>query len=168
MAILVGLLVILVSIAGVILVFIQLPGGWVIVAAALLGRLLQPEMISWLAVGAAVGLAAVGELVEFLAGSHGAKRAGGGRPAAIGALAGSLLGAIAGTMVVPLLGTLLGAIMGAGVGAVIGERGISRSNWRKSTEVAGGAAMGRLISTFAKTGLAALAALALAADIIFL
>lgn len=168
MAAVVGILAILVAIAGVVLVVLQLPGGWVIVAAALLARLLEPEMVAWLAVGATFGLAVVGELVEFLAGSHGAKKAGGGRAAAIGAMVGSLLGAVAGTLVVPFLGTLLGAIMGAGVGAVVGERGITGSSWKKSAQVAGGAAMARWIATIVKVSLAAAAALVLFADIAFL
>lgn len=101
------------------LVFFYLPGNWLIVittgALAWWQRDAQP--ISFWTVGVMAFLALIGEVIEFMAGMGGAKKAGAGWLASIAAIAGALLGAIAGTFMIPIpfAGTLLGACLGAGL-----------------------------------------------------
>jgi len=69
-------------------------------------------------------IAAIAELIEFLAGSAGAKKAGGSRRAAWGALIGGLLGAIVLSVPVPIIGTTIGLCIGVFAGALIGEMSV--------------------------------------------
>src|SRR4051812_40031342 len=61
-------------------------------------------------------LASVAEIVEFFAGTTGAKRAGASRRAMIGAVVGALIGGFLFTIPVPILGTIFGVCFGAFVG----------------------------------------------------
>ena len=63
-------------------------------------------------------------MIELLAGSAGAKKAGGSRRAAWGALIGGLLGAILLTVPVPVIGTTIGLCIGVFVGALLGEMSV--------------------------------------------
>ena len=112
---------------GWILTLVGLPGNWVIVAAAALYAWIIPHTwrldVGWRWVIAVALLAAIGELLESLAGAFGTQRAGGSRRAALGALIGSMIGGISGAFValpVPLVGPLVGAILFGGVGAALG------------------------------------------------
>ncbi len=103
------------------LVFFGLPGNWLIVISTCLFAWWRAEdgVFSIYTLLAITALAVLGELVEFLAGAGGAKRAGAGWRGSIGALIGAATGAVIGTVLIPipLLGTLIGACAGAGLGA---------------------------------------------------
>ena len=159
MTIVAFLILFLASIAGTVLTLLTLPGVWITLIVAVFVQLLwgDPQVFSWWTLGAALGLALLGELIEFLASAVGASRAGGGRSGSVGSIIGSLLGAVLGSIFlpVPLVGTIVGAVLGAGIGAIIAERGISERPWGQSYRIGQGAAVGRLISVVVKGGIAA-------------
>lgn len=144
---------------------IMLPGNWFAVALLAVYAAWGPEggraEIGWGLVAVAFGLAAAGELVEFLAGAVGASRAGASRRSTLFALIGSMLGATAGLVVgipVPVLGPVLAAILfgglGAAAGAMFGEysRGRQiRENWA----IGQAAFWGRTFGTLGKTSIGA-------------
>lgn len=143
------------------LTVIGLPGTWLIVATAVIVTLATrsaPDpgvtpMFSMATLVTVTALAALGELLEFLAGMVGSQRAGGTRRGALGAIGGAILGGIAGTILIPLplLGSLLGACVGAAAGAIVLElRGGMR--WRPALRTGVGAGIGRLGGTAAKLG----------------
>lgn len=146
---------------GVLLTAATLPGIWIALVAALLAQWWQPGMFSWWTLGACVGLAVLGEVVEFAASAAGAAKAGGSRRAAGWSVVGALVGAIVGTPIFPIVGTVLGAAVGAGLAAALAERGVDGRSWGQSARVGGGAAAGRLVATVAKTGVAAAVAVVL-------
>lgn len=109
-----------------------LPGNWLVVALAAGFAWLFPHEqgrgIGWTVVAVSVGLAALGEVVEFVAGAAGAAKQGASRRAVLLALVGAMAGSILGVLVgapVPVLGSfimaLLGGAGGAFAGAYLGE-----------------------------------------------
>lgn len=140
-------------------VLIGLPGTWLMVAATALIAWLrrasvdgEPMITVWV-LAAMIGLALVGELIEFLAGVIGSKQFGGTNRSAVGALVGTLLGGILGTFLlpVPLFGSLLGACLGAAAGA-IGVEVHDRRPFREALRSGTGAGFGRLAGSLAKFG----------------
>ncbi|MCC6425009.1 MAG: DUF456 domain-containing protein [Phycisphaerales bacterium] len=145
-------ILILISLTGWILNLFLLPGLWLMVAAA--------AGYAWITSGWYLGikslvfllvLAVLAELGEFVAGSAGAKKAGGTRRAMAGAIVGALVGGIlfTGLVPIPILGTLVGVCLGAFLGAGIIELSIRRELWH-STRVGLGAAQGRLVGILIK------------------
>jgi uncharacterized protein YqgC (DUF456 family) len=146
--------VVLISLAGVLLTVMTLPGAWIALAAAVGCQFWQPGMFSWWTIGAAAGLAALGEILEVIASAMGASKAGASKKGAMGAVVGSIVGAIAGSFVVPILGTIVGAVVGAGLGALVMERGVEGKTWSASAKAGSGAAVGRFAATVMKTVIA--------------
>lgn len=149
----------------VVLVVVQLPGTWVmlLVAGAIefLDRLYLPQgdrqTFGWWVLIAALVLAVIGEIVEFIAGVGGAKRGG----ATSRGMWGALIGGVAGIFVftplfffVPLFGTFLGAVLGTFVGAVIGELTVEQATVRGTMRPAVWATIGRVLGTTTKVGIA--------------
>jgi uncharacterized protein YqgC (DUF456 family) len=137
-----------------------MPGNWLMVAVvALYGVLVpgdSPASLGWKTVVTLGVLAALGEILELVAGAAGTARLGGTRRGAAMALAGSVVGSILGMFVglpVPVVGSLLAAVLfaalGATVGAIIGEIRAGQTfaqGWR----IAQGAFWGRLTGTLGK------------------
>lgn len=103
------------------LVVLRLPGIWLMLAVTGLfawwrwdDAILSGPVLICVAV-----LAVLSEILEFVAGTMGAKRAGGTARGALGALLGGILGGLLGTAVIamPIIGSVIGACAGAGVGA---------------------------------------------------
>ena len=134
------------------LVLVGLPGTWLIVAScALVDWWVDAELFSAPVLIAAVGLAALGELVELVAGSAGARKAGGGRRGAWGALGGGIVGAILGTFFIPV--PLFGSLIGAGIGAFAAASFLEHDGGQDmatSLRIGRGAAWGQFLGTFAK------------------
>lgn len=157
-----GTVVILAALAGIGLTFITLPGIWIAVAIALICTLITPDLLGPWSLGAAVGIAILAEVAEFLASAAGTRGAGGSRAGAMGSIIGSLIGLVVGTAVLaflPVLGSIIGAVIGAGIGAVVAERGVSGRTWASSWRSGQGAMAGRALSIVVK-GLFAVAAAA--------
>lgn len=157
-----------------VLVAIGLPGNWLMVAAAALvawltwqrGAPWGEQMFHPAVLVVGLGLAMLGELLEFLAGAGGSRVAGGSKAGMWGALIGGIVGGIIATFAipVPILGSILGACLGAFAGALVFELG-GGQKLGFSIRSGGGAAAGRLLGTLAKlaVGLALWAALTVAA-----
>jgi len=162
-----GTLLVLLNAIWLALVMVGVPGNWLMVlsAALLSWRLEAPDggMFSLWTLGGVLALAAAGEVLEFLAGAVGSRRAGGSAWAAGAALLGGIFGGIAGTFLlpIPLLGSLIGACGGACAGSLLVElsrgRGVDRA-----LRTGLGAAGGRLLGTLGKLAVGSLIWLILA------
>jgi len=151
-----------VLVLGWLLNLLSLPGNWLNVAATIVYALLIPPSgrlgIGWFVIAVILGLAILGEVIEFVAGAAGAKKAGGSRRSAwlalAGGLAGALVGVFAGVLIpIPIIGSMIGALLFAGLGslggAVLGETWAGRDSdhsWR----VGKAAFWGRLLGTLGK------------------
>lgn len=135
------------------LVPFALPGNWLIVITTSLFAWWRAEdgVFSLYTLVAITFMALAAELVEFLAGMGGARKAGAGFSGSLGAIIGALTGAVLGTFLIPipLFGTLLGACIGATLGAsgfeLLGGRTI-----RESFHLGFGAGLGQFLGTTIK------------------
>src|SRR4051812_37786406 len=155
-------ILLLVCLGGIFITLMGLPGLWVMVAAGLIyGWYTGFQYVGvWTLVSLGV-IAGVAELIEFLAGSAGAKKAGGSRSAAWGALIGGLLGALLLTIPVPIIGTTIGLCIGVFAGALIGEMSV-RDDAAHSIRVGFAATKARIYAIIIKL-LFSIAMLAIAA-----
>lgn len=104
------------------LVYLGLGGNFVLVLLALAHAVVTGfSPIGWPLLAVLLGIALLGELVEFLLGTFYVVRKGAGGGAAVGGFVGGLVGAIAGQMVLPVIGAVLGSFAGGFAGAVLGE-----------------------------------------------
>jgi uncharacterized protein YqgC (DUF456 family) len=149
------------GLTGLVMIVLALPGIWLMVLAAGLCWWWQPEIITSKAVITLVVIGIVSEAIDIIASAAGAKKFGGSKRGALGAVVGTMLGALFGTFFIPIpvLGTILGGILGAGAGALMVERSIVQMSWTDSMKSGSGAAIGRTISIFIKIGLAIFAGL---------
>ncbi len=164
-----AVVVIVASILGVGLTLITLPGTWFMLLVALVCKVWQDDLLSWTVLGIALGLAVLGEVLEFLSSAAGAKSAGGSKSGALGSVVGALVGALAGTVVlpIPIVGTIIGAVAGAGLGAAFAERGIAKRTWSESYKSGQGAAIGRAASIVIKGAIAGLMAVMFCVDAVW-
>jgi len=141
-----------------------LPGPWIMLGMALLMELLDRyylplddrQTFPWWLLIACVAFGVLGEILEFIAGALGAKRAGSTSRGVWGALIGGLVGAVLGlALPLPLVGSLIGAFLGTFAGAVAGELSHSGSELRNTFKPAAGATLGRILGTLAKLPIAA-------------
>ena len=138
--------------AGLFLNLLGLPGLWVMVASALgYAWLTGWRHVGWPALAALLALALVAEAVEFVAGSAGAKMAGGSKRGMVGGLVGGLLGAIFLSVIpIPGIAQLVGAIIGTFIGVVAVEVLVGK-RVEHSVQIGVGAAKGRFWGTIFKT-----------------
>jgi len=159
------------------LTLLSLPGNWLMVAVAAVYAYVvppdSPTALGWPTVAVLACLAAVGELIEFLAGALGVAAAGGTRRGAVLALAGSFAGAILGIVLglpIPLIGPLLAALLFAGLGALagglLGELSAGK-NLDASWRIGKAAFWGRLVGTLGKATVGAVMAAVSAAALAF-
>jgi len=151
----------IISIVGIALTLLTLPGMWIAIAAAIGVQLWQPTMFSWWTLGICIGLALLAEMLEFFASAAGAAKGGASKKGALGAIIGSLVGAIVGSFFFPPIGTVLGAVAGAGGAVIWVEMSLEKRGFRDATKAGTGAAVGRLLATFIKVTFAAVVALTL-------
>lgn len=153
-----GIFVVL-NLVGVGMVFLQLPGTWLIVAVTGLVAWWRwdHQTIGLGTMASLLALAVLGELIETGAASVGARQAGSTRLAMLAAMVGGVVGAIGGTMVIPwpVAGTIFGAVAGAGVGSIIADVLAGRT-WKRALRGGTGAAKGKLMGTMGKIVIAAL------------
>jgi len=149
-------MLILINAVWLALVPFALPGNWLIVITTALFAWWHAEdgIFSIYTLVAITILALLGELVEFLGGLVGAKKAGARFRGSLGALIGALAGAVIGTFLIPisLLGTLLGSCAGAAILACVFELSGGR-RMEDSVHLGLGAGLGHFLGTFAKIAL---------------
>jgi uncharacterized protein len=108
-------------VAGLLLVPLGLPGLWVMVLGVIgYGWLTGFHAVGVATIAIVVGLALVGEIIEWWLGFWFAERYGGSRRAGWGALVGGIVGAVVGAPV-PVIGSVIGAFLGSFAGAALFE-----------------------------------------------
>jgi uncharacterized protein YqgC (DUF456 family) len=143
-----------VLVVAVLMIPVGLPGTFVQVGAALaLTVLTDGARLGWTWVLVFLGLALVGEAVEFVSGQWGARRFGGSRHAAWGALIGGIVGAVVGGIPVPIVGSVIASFIGTFVGALAGEM-YGRQTASLELRVGIGAVVGRVIGVATKLSIA--------------
>lgn len=146
---LLGLLLLVLAI-GLLLIPFGLPGLWVMLLGVIgYGALTDFTGFGPVTVFAVLGLAMLGEVLEWWVGFRYAVRYGGSRRAGWGALIGGIVGAFAGVPV-PILGSIIGSFLGSFAGAALFEatrqpESAVRAGW--------GALLGRMWATALKTSL---------------
>ena len=127
------------------LIPLGLPGLWIMMLVLAAGA--WTGIVSWWLFTALLALAAVAELLEWVALDRLGKKYGGTRRTFWGALAGGIAGAIVGTPV-PVIGSLLGVFAGTMLGASI-------ATWTlvKDSELALNAGWGALLGRAVAIGL---------------
>lgn len=140
------------SVTGLFLNILGLPGLWLLVAATagFAWATGWDIYVGWPSLIALVLLGLLAELAEFLAGAAGSKAAGGRTRGMIGAVVGALIGGIVFSVLPPpVIATIVGACLGAFVGAAGME--LSDKDFRHAMKVGYGAAKGRLLGIVVKT-----------------
>jgi hypothetical protein len=116
-----AVLLIVCCVAGLGLVLLGLPGLWVMVLGVIgYGWLTGFHTVGVATIAIVVGLALLGEVVEWWLGFWFAERYGGSRRAGWGALLGGIVGAVVGVPV-PVIGSVIGAFVGSFIGAAAFE-----------------------------------------------
>ena len=114
-------LVIVCCVAGLVLVPFGLPGLWVMALGVIgYGSLTGFRSVGVGIIALVVGLAFLGEMVDWWLGFRFAMKYGGSRRAGWGALIGGIVGAIVGVPV-PVIGSVIGAFVGSFAGAALFE-----------------------------------------------
>jgi uncharacterized protein YqgC (DUF456 family) len=141
-------------VVGLVMIPFGLPGTFVQLGAAIaLTVLSDGARLGWSWVALFAVLALLGEVVEFLSGQWGARRFGGSRYAAWGALVGGIVGAIVGGVPVPVAGSMIASFVGTFLGAVAGEM-YARRVLALDLKVGVGALVGRIVAVATKLSLA--------------
>jgi uncharacterized protein YqgC (DUF456 family) len=142
----------LVLVASMVLIVLGLPGLWIMIASAITYNIVVPERpMSWLSIAGICALGVVAEVLDFsLAGKY-ARKYGGSRKAAWGAIIGGMIGAFVGVPV-PIVGPVIGALIGSFAGALVGEFR-DTGDTGAAAKVATGALIGRVLGTVIKVGL---------------
>jgi uncharacterized protein YqgC (DUF456 family) len=139
-------------VVGLVLVPLGLPGLWVMVGGVLgYGALTGFRTIGIATMAIVLGLALLGELVEWWVGFGLTRRYGGSRRSGWGALLGGIAGAVMGVPV-PIVGSVIGAFLGAFAGAALFEYSLSRIP-TVAVRAGWGAVLGRAAGAAAKIAL---------------
>jgi uncharacterized protein YqgC (DUF456 family) len=141
-------LVSLLTLGGLFLIPLGLPGTWFLGILGLICTLTLevPWSVFWILVAGAI----VGEVIDLFTSVGMAKKAGAGKPGMWGAFLGGLAGGILGTPIMPLIGTLIGAAVGAFAGAFFFEIGLAGKGSRESLKAGKGAFFGVLVARILK------------------
>jgi hypothetical protein len=102
-------------------------------------------------IGAVLGLAFLGEIIEWWLGFRLTRTFGGSRRSAWGALVGGIVGAVLGVPV-PIVGSVIGAFLGSFAGAALFEYSLSRAPGT-AVRAGWGAVVGRATAAAAKIAL---------------
>jgi len=143
-------LVMLLSLVGVALNLLSLPGNWIMFVAALVLSACQGwESPSVSILLLMLMLLLIGEVIETLGSVVGAKKFGASTAAAWSALAGAIVGGIVGSFFLPPIGSLIGVIVGAFLAAFVVEL-LRQKPLPHATLAAIGAAFGRIVGIVVK------------------
>lgn len=145
------LLLVVVQVAGLCLIVFGLPGLWLeVLALVVYAWATDFRTVGFAAIALVVGLALLAELAELLLGGRFARRYGGGRRAAVGAVVGGIVGALIGVPL-PLIGSVIGAMLGSFAGAFLLEL-TRRQGAAPSLRVGWGALLGWCTAIALKVG----------------
>jgi uncharacterized protein YqgC (DUF456 family) len=148
------LLLIALLFLGMVVTLMTLPGIWLMLAGTFAyAWMTHFTLIAKYTLLVLLALALLGEVLETLSAGAGARRAGGSRRGAWGALIGGILGGILLSIPLPFIGTLIGVCVGTCAGAIVGELS-GGAPTLKSAAVGLGAAKGRFFGTLLKVGIA--------------
>jgi uncharacterized protein YqgC (DUF456 family) len=142
--------IVLVQLAALCMIPLGLPGTWLQVFAAGIVAWRMDRPLWGFAI--VLALAVAGEIAETLSGQWGARRFGGSRRAAWGALIGGFAGLFIGTPI-PVLGSLAMSFVGTFAGALAGEM-MERGRLAPELRVGVGAMVGRAVGIGMKLGTA--------------
>lgn len=96
-------LILIVSIIGVVMTLLMLPGMWVVLLTVMLAKLIEPDIMPWWAILVIAVIVLIAELMEFLSSAAGAKVGGATKKGMTAAVIGGIVGAIAATFLIPIL-----------------------------------------------------------------
>ena len=149
-----NLIIIVVTVVGIGLTAIGLPGNWLIFITALCYGYLQNFVhINTMILLGLFGAVVIGELVEFVAGSLGAKKENASRSAIIAAFIGGIVGGIIGTGIMPGLGSIAGAVGASFIAGYAAEYWVT-GNKEKATRVAKSIIIGQALGLIVKLAIA--------------
>ncbi len=152
MTVLALVLLLALSLVGLAMIPLGLPGLWVMVTGVLAyGWLTGFRSVGIAMIVIVLGLAFLGEVIENWIGFRYAKRYGGSTRSGWGALIGGLIGATIGVPVA-VIGSVLGAFIGAFIGAALFEYSYSRHPG-VATRAGWGAVLGRAAGAAVKIAL---------------
>ena len=140
------------SVIGLCLIPLGLPGLWVMVAGILAyGWLTDFRTVTVLIIAVVLAIAVLGEIIESWLGFRYAKRYGGSSRSGWGALIGGVVGAVIGVPIA-IVGSVIGAFIGSFVGAALFEYSHSRQAG-VATRAGWGAVVGRAAAAAMKIAL---------------
>lgn len=158
-------IVIIFMVAGLLSLFVGLPGTFIILGVALVyGACTHFQVITVRLLLLLLGIAAVGEIVEAFLGLFVAKKFGASKLSLFFAAIGGFVGAIVGSVILPLVGTVIGALAGAFVGAFVPELALKKK-MGDSVSAGVGAFLGRTMGLFTKLFLGAAMLVLVIADL---
>jgi len=146
------LILLVLMLAGLFISILGLPGLWLMVGAVWIYAWITGVgvYVGWVTLWTVFGLAVIAEIVEFVAGAAGARKAGGLQRSVVGAIVGALLGGIFLSFVpIPVISTIVGVCLGAFLGAAAMEF-TGHGDVGQSMRVGAGAAQGRFYGIVAK------------------
>jgi|GEM_PF-545760 len=140
-----------IMIVALVLVFIGLPGNWIVFAEAVVYALITSfeSGIGWWTLAALLVMSGVAELFEFLITAYGAKRYGASKSAIAGAIVGAITGAILMAGIPPVIGAFIGAFIGAYLGAFLVSY-LMEKDFDNAIQVAKGAFVGKVGASLTK------------------
>lgn len=143
-------ILILFCLVGIVLTPLGMPGNFIIIAGALVFNLITWEMtVNLQRIAVVLGLAVLGEILEYILGVQMARKRGASGRAIIGAIVGGIIGALVGTPV-PIVGTIIGLFVGVFLGAFAIELAY-RKDIKLAYDSAIGAFYGRAGAILVKT-----------------
>ena len=137
------LLFIVFSVAGIALIFLSIPGTFIILAGIFLYALMTAfSRVSWKLLFLFLLMSILAESADNLLAMLGAKKSGASKAGAWAVLAGSIAGAFAGGIIVPVIGSIIGAFIG-GAAAPFAVEYFKSKNLRHSLKAGMGSLAGR-------------------------
>ncbi len=131
-------------------VYLGLGGSFIVIGLAAVHALITGfDPITWQLLLVLLGLALLGELVEFVIGTFYVAQQGATGSGVVAAFLGGLVGAVLGNGVMPVLGAVLGSFAGAFIGAVLGEY-YRNQKLEPSLRVGVHAFLGRIVAMMVK------------------
>ena len=150
----------LLSVLGVLLTVVRLPGTWLILIAALVYSWhFDWSRPPWPFLVVLAVLAVVGEIVEFFSSAVTARRVGASGRTALCATVGGVVGMFVFSVPLPVIGTIIGGLLGCFVGAVIAEVTVRRDPVH-GAKVGLFAALGQILGMIGKMMIALVMAVA--------